>query len=650
MHRSSLLILLFSIGVCLLTEAQTKIIKPSLVSNKKAFAIIIDHDTYLNTEDAVKAYQKTIESDGLPTYIISGTFNRPEDVKKEIAKLYKTKQSLEGVVFIGDIPIPMIYRSSDITMTAAVPSDRFYDDLNLAFEYIKQDTAQGNLHYYNLSESIPLQINPSFYSARIYYPNIEKKEAHEAINKYLLKVARTRRDNVLDHVVTFTDTAYYSGCINAWKDEIKGYKEYFPFLAKQVNGLKQLDPNNSTGVLNEMLRKDVDLYFIRANSNTNVLDQDPATIEIQPLYIILEVNGTGAFNKKNYTAGDYIFNPGNTIVARASTSDIDKESKNENYLGLLSYGIRFGHVHNLDLNLGRHLFGDPTFHFASKDTENINEKITQENNTEYWKSLINKSNPAYQNLALLKLSSDNSNFSTELLDYFNKSSYCTVRLQSLDLLSSYKNDNFTDAVSKGLTDEYEAVAWQASKYAGEIGDTVLVPSLVHVWANDRSRLRIQKLIISNFDLFDRSLIERSLIQALKNSNRLHKEREIETIKTSFKQSAPFENVMERIKDKTAPEQERLALIQSIHGINYHPYIDAYLDIIDDKQESHILRTAAANNLGTFSYSWKRKNILFSYQAILKTKIPKELRREIERTLAILKTDGALASINVNTNE
>lgn len=623
---------LFFMCAWLSTYAQLKIEKPTLTSSNKAFAIIIDEESYAHTLDAIKAYRKTIENDGIPTYIISGTFVRPDDVKKEILKLHKTKQSLEGVVFIGDIPIPMI-QHGDIRTQAGIASDRFYDDFSLNFEYVKQDGEQKLIHYYNLTVS-PNKLHPSIYSARIYYPSLNKEEAYEAMNSYLAKVSRMRRDNILDHFVTSTATNFYSGCPIALKDEIKAYKEYFPFLKKQVGGLKQLDFNANL-ITNEMYRKEVDLFLLQADSVPKFLHSGSNLQITQPQYIFLEMDSAGAFNHFDYTAAKCIFNPGSTVATRANSGSICKEKRSINEIGLLSYAVRLGHVHNLNLEIGTHLFGDPTFHFGTPDTEKLNEKITSENDTTYWTTLLKKNNPIYQNLALSRLDSKSAAFSTIVLSQFENSPYRTVRLQALNLLAASNSDVFVTAVSKGLTDEYEMIARQSASYAAKIGDTSLIAPLVYVLVNDKSRLQVQQFVATALEVFDRRLVETSLIQALENSNRLNKETEIADVTSSFSQMTVAEQALEKLLDKATPTTERLAQVTLLQDRNYHPYIAAYLTVVADKNEPTALRVALAGILGDFTYSNARNNIVMNCQAILKTRIPKELKSQIGQTITKL---------------
>lgn len=281
--------------------AQIKVEKPLKSHERKAFAIIIDAETYARTKEAVQAYREVVEKDGLPTYIISGKFSRPEEVKKQILKIYQSKYSLEGVVLIGEIPVPMIRNAQHLTTAfkmnedkyafdqSSVPSDRFYDDLNLKFEYLRTDPEHPLNHYYKLSENSVQSLRPSIYSARIRYPKAKGGNAHAAISAYLEKVVRTRRDDLLDHFVSFTGAGYNSECLVAWKDDLKSYKEDFPYLGKQVKNLKQLnfrmDNAMKFKLFDEMQRPEVDVMLMRQHGTptTELINNSPdgTTFEIR---------------------------------------------------------------------------------------------------------------------------------------------------------------------------------------------------------------------------------------------------------------------------------------------------------------------------------------------------------------------------------
>lgn len=284
MKKISLLLFTFlitSIGAF----CQVHIEKPTLRSKQKAFAILVDADTYQAIKGDIRQYKQYIEAGGLPTYIVSGHFATPDAVKKQILRLHGKKQALEGMVFIGDIPIAMIRNAQHMTSAfkmnedtfdwydSSVPSDRFYDDLDLEFQYLKPDSDHRLLHYYHLTPSSKQRLQSDLYSARIRYPEALGGEAHQAISTYLQKVIRADRNNVLDHFTAFTGAAYHSECIVAWKDDQKAYSEDFPFLGQTAQHVKALhfrmDDVMKPLLFEEMQRPELDVLLMRQHGTPN---------------------------------------------------------------------------------------------------------------------------------------------------------------------------------------------------------------------------------------------------------------------------------------------------------------------------------------------------------------------------------------------
>ena len=125
-------------------QAKIKIIQP-IQQHSSSFAIIVDDVTYDKISDAINTYRDAVENDGLSTFILADKWKNPEEIKAEIIKLYNGKPKLEGVVFIGDIPIPMIRNAQHMTSAfkldeekypyfeSSIASDCFYDDFDLKF-------------------------------------------------------------------------------------------------------------------------------------------------------------------------------------------------------------------------------------------------------------------------------------------------------------------------------------------------------------------------------------------------------------------------------------------------------------------------------------------------------------------------------------
>lgn len=210
-HRILLVIcIVTSVLFNLRIEAQT-IIEPT-VKTPTSFAIVIDSQSYNVAKSEVDAYRKVIEDDNLGTYIIIDDWKSPEDIKTILIRLYKNKkQPLEGTVFVGDIPIPMLrdaqHLSSAFKMDqeryhwnrSSIPSDRFYDDFDLKFDFLKQDEDSTKYFYYSLRADGAQQLNSDIYSARIMPYNNEKGDKHTHLKRYLEKVVKertTNKDNV----------------------------------------------------------------------------------------------------------------------------------------------------------------------------------------------------------------------------------------------------------------------------------------------------------------------------------------------------------------------------------------------------------------------------------------------------------------------
>jgi hypothetical protein len=69
-------------------RAQT-FVKPAVKVKDTSFAVITDKGTFQACEAELKAYQEILGMEGLPTFIVYNEWNKPEDVKKVIVKLYK---------------------------------------------------------------------------------------------------------------------------------------------------------------------------------------------------------------------------------------------------------------------------------------------------------------------------------------------------------------------------------------------------------------------------------------------------------------------------------------------------------------------------------------------------------------------------------
>lgn len=275
---------LLFILLCLPLGAQQNIIPPTQ-SVRNSFAIFVDEGTFAACKDEIMAYRDVVEKDGLATFVLSANWESPEHVKFFLEKYYN-EQSLEGAVFIGDIPIAMIRgaqhftsafkmdQDGDFTMyESSVPSDRFYDDFDLKFRFIQKDSTYNHLYYYWLSGESTQRIDCEIYTGRI--RNTEKGEAGYAqIRNYLKKVVAERAvENPLDKVVSYTGEGSFSNSLAAWKDETVTMEEQIPAAFSGDNdGAKfymfYMYPYMKEAVTEELQREDVDLMLFHEHGVT----------------------------------------------------------------------------------------------------------------------------------------------------------------------------------------------------------------------------------------------------------------------------------------------------------------------------------------------------------------------------------------------
>ena len=263
-------------GIASIAAAQVKVEKFG-VKSSTTFAIITDSETLSKCSEEFHAYKQVLEEEGLGTYIISADWKGPEEVKAEILALAGKKPRLEGVVFAGDIPIVKVRQGQHLTTAfkmneetwpmeeSSVPSDRFYDDFDLSFDFICRDTVETDVFYYRLSEEGAQHLRPDIYSARMKVPAVMKGDKYEIMRKYLRKVVDAhKQNNALDNLTFFAGHGYNSDCLTLWRQKPVVFREYFPYVFSQASHNRFLnfreDRHMKWNLLSEVARKDVDLF------------------------------------------------------------------------------------------------------------------------------------------------------------------------------------------------------------------------------------------------------------------------------------------------------------------------------------------------------------------------------------------------------
>jgi len=267
-------------------QVQSPVIIKPLQQHPTAFAVITDEVTFTKCNEAILKYRDAVEYDGLSTYLVHADWKTPDDVRNMLLGLYKECPTLEGIVLVGDIPIAMVRNAQHMTTAfkmdeakfpiyeSSVPTDRFYDDLHLQFRFMQEDAEHKGLFYYQLTEESPQSLQPTFYSARIKYPEAIGGDKYEAISAFLTKAAEAKygmKNNQLDEVVTYNGGSYNYDCLMVYMDEEKAYRENFPLAFR--NGLSfkhwnfRMRDAMKYKIFSEMQRKDIDLFMFHEHGN-----------------------------------------------------------------------------------------------------------------------------------------------------------------------------------------------------------------------------------------------------------------------------------------------------------------------------------------------------------------------------------------------
>lgn len=215
------------------------VVKPDAKIDRTSFAVITDTPTWEACSQQLKEYASVLGEEGLPTFLIYDRWKSPEQVKKVILDLYK-KKNLEGVVFVGDIPIPMIRKAQHLTSAfkmsetrfpfnqSSVPSDRFYDDFDLKFDYLHRDSVNPLFFYYDLAVDSPQQIRCDIYSARVKGVG-ENEDHHAQIRDFFTKAVKLHREaNPMDQFFSYTGEGSYSNSMTAWIPEAEIIRQQMP--------------------------------------------------------------------------------------------------------------------------------------------------------------------------------------------------------------------------------------------------------------------------------------------------------------------------------------------------------------------------------------------------------------------------------------
>lgn len=242
---------------------------------RTTFAIITDSVTYEKCGVELNSYRDALVSEGLDARIVAQDWKSPEEVKDILRGM---RPGIEGAVLVGDVPIVLV-RGAQFMTTAfkmnekaypefesSVPSDRFYDDFDLSFKFIRKDSLHTDVFYYELTPEGSTKLSPDIYTARMKVPAVMEGDKYEILSKYLRKVvaAHKKKGDILDHMTFFAGNSYNSDCLTIWRQRPLAFRENFPACFSKSSGNRFLNfrenPEMKWRLFNELRRPGTD-YF-----------------------------------------------------------------------------------------------------------------------------------------------------------------------------------------------------------------------------------------------------------------------------------------------------------------------------------------------------------------------------------------------------
>lgn len=510
----------------------------------KGFAIIIDQKSLNEAKNEIEAYANAIKDvNKMKVYTIVDRWGVPDSIRACLRSMYY-QGKIQGAVFIGDIPIPMIRDAQHLTSAfkmdqrlpkekSSVPSDRFYDDFGLQFRFLEKDST-STLYYYSLKSRSEQYVHSNLFTGRIRPTDVGGTSRYDKLRKYLRKVVEEKNaHNRLDRIFFLTGSGSIDESRVAVMDEKIQYYEHFPWLKNCTReAVKYVDYAQEKYIkftlMDELQREDLDLSVLHHHGDfdTQYLNKEHKDVpkdydeKMRDLHlsdfaeykynpssrvVIFDACFNGAFQNEDCIANEYIFSNGKTIACMGGSVNVIQDKWYDRMLGLLAFGHTIGEVNNYQELLESHIIGDPTFCFATetdiKESETADGqvwKLTQD----FWNKKIS---------------------SSKLLELLKTSPYDQVRMQALQFLARMNNADFVKGIAIAAEDRYEMVQRFAMNYIKTNGSDELAKPLLQTWTNPSTSARVKTDARMAVEFFKKDVLQRTYNEIWPKKNYVDKD-------------------------------------------------------------------------------------------------------------------------------
>lgn len=489
----------------------------SLSCSKRAgIAVVIDPKSESEAAEELAAYESSLKADGYSVIRLSEEWESPETIRQQLKELYK-KGKIKGAVFIGDIPIPMIRDAQFFTSAfkmdqtrplkeSSVPSDRYYDDFDLTFEYLSKDDDGDPYFYYSLTSGRDVPLQSEIFSGRIRPTDTEASTRYEKLRLYLKKAAEAHKNpDRLDHIFIFTGSGSIAESKQAHIDEQFSMKEHFPWMESLPDAISYIDNKDydplKPRIKNELMRPELDIAFLHHHGDYDtqyfkVKKEDNLTLdEFGPFrpeakLVIMDACYNGAFNMPDCIANEYIFQPGGTLVAWGGTVNVLQDKWPDEFIGLIAQGYPIGEINRFSPYLEMHVVGDPTFSFKKENVSNSADKACLD--------------IRYGNLKAEKL-----------LKILKESPVSIERHEAFNaIIRDCERPVKLEAIRIALSDNSEQVQREAVNCFAPMGDEELIPLVARFAAANNISPRLRQNTYESLQFFPKEKMQSAIYAVL----------------------------------------------------------------------------------------------------------------------------------------
>ncbi len=490
----------------------------SSCSGEAGVAIVIDPVSEREAATELTAYEEALhKADGYRIFRLCEDWKSPDEIREKLKTLYR-EGKICGAVFIGDIPVPMIRDAQFFTSAfkmdqerprkeSSVPSDRFYDDFDLEFSYIGQDTDGDPYFYYSLTSGRDIPLSPDIFSGRIRPTDTDASSRYEKLRSYLLKAAQAHENpDRLDQIFVFTGSGSIAESKAAHMDEQIALREHFPWMRALPNAFTYMDHKDydplKPRVKNELTKPgldiailhhhgDYDTQYFKVKEEDNLTLADFGAFRPEAKLVLMDACYNGAFHMKDCIANEYIFQDGGTLVAWGGSVNVLQDKWPDEFLGLIAQGYPIGELNRLSPYLEMHVIGDPTFRFREEKVDSS------------------------ADLNCLKIRHGNMS-AEKLLEILKTSPVSLERHEAFNTLmrSGCERPLRLAAVRIALEDSAEQVQREAVNCFAPMGDPQLIPLVARTAASNHTSARVRQNTYESLQFFPKEQMQEAIYHAL----------------------------------------------------------------------------------------------------------------------------------------